>query len=92
MFLVDICAEGAHLIFMAIGDVPDLLHHLNCLPNRHVPGVSSLTNKGHIRSNKCVAEPSSFNPVREFFISTFFRSLCRATGPLDLNDKMLDQR
>src|ERR1700686_1673753 len=59
-FLVD-CSRCRYLILIATGCIPDLLHHLDRLLNRHIPRICNLTNKRHIGRDECMSEPMWLN-------------------------------
>jgi hypothetical protein len=85
VYLLTNRARCRNLVFDVTCGVPNLLHHLDCLLNRHIPRVSGLANEGHIRGDKCMAVPSHIDPVGKLFPSGF-----RITGLS--NYELLDWR
>ena len=49
------CGGCHYLILIVRSVIPNLLHDLDGLLGRHIPGISHLTNKGHIQHNKHMA-------------------------------------
>jgi hypothetical protein len=66
-FLID-RSGCCYLVIIATGCVPDLLHHLDRLLNRHIPRIGGLTNKRHISRDERVSEPLCLNPLGESLI------------------------
>ena len=72
-----------YLIFTWTSHVPDLLHHLNSLLDRHVPRVCGLSNEGDIHWDKGLPEPFLQYKWWKLLKLSFF-------GFLRLLDKFLD--